>query len=141
MQNIPIQSIMTTQILSVSKDASLDEAALLMNKHSIRHLLVTEGGKLQGILSKSDIERFDFIKGWDVDKNKISILSSVKVENVMTLGVHTLYEDETLKDAAEMLTLGAYHALPIVNFDGDVLGIVSSTDLILYMLKHIKESS
>jgi len=130
---------MTSNPLCVGKDMGLNEAAALMAKHSVRHLIVTDGDKVVGIISNNDIDKFDFLKSIDATNLNASIAESIKIETFMTKGVHTLYEDETLKDAAEMLTLGAYHALPVVNFDNEVLGIVSSTDLILHMLKLIKE--
>ncbi len=128
---------MTPNPICVSKEMGLKEVSALMVKHSVRHLIVTDKGKIVGIVSGHDIEKFDFLN--NAGSSIGHVTDTIKVENFMTKGVHTLYEDETLKDAAEMLTLGAFHALPVIDFEDRVLGIVSSTDLILYLLKFIKE--
>lgn len=130
---------MTPNPICIDKDTGLKKALQLMVRHSVRHLMVLHEGRLVGVVSKSDLEKFDVIKnlgGLDRGNDMSDLIS---VDRIMTRGVHTLYEDESIKDAAEMLTLGAYHALPVVNFDNEVIGIVSSTDLILYLLKCMKE--
>jgi CBS domain-containing protein len=49
--------IMTSDLLTVSKNANLTDAAQLMTKHKFSGLPVTEKGKLVGIITKSDIIR------------------------------------------------------------------------------------
>jgi CBS domain-containing protein len=137
--NNSVKSVMTPDPVCIGKDVGIGKALDLMTKHSVRHLIVNHEGKLVGIVSKSDLEKFDFIRNLG-PKNDFSGLSdTITVDKIMTRGVHTLYEDESVKDAAEMLTLGAYHALPVVNFDDEVIGIVSSTDLILYLLRCMRD--
>lgn len=137
--NISVKSVMTPNPICIDKQVTLEEASSLMSKHSVRHLAVTFENKLVGIISKSDVEKFDFLKGTDKQGDSLLFSQAFKVDKIMTKGVHTLYEDESVKDAAEMLTLGAYHALPVVNFDNEVVGMVSSTDLILYLLKCMRD--
>ena len=62
------------------------------------------------------------------------LAETLTVEQLMSKSVHTLQHDDTIKEAAEMLSLSSYHSLPVL--DGNTLvGIVTSTDLILYLLK------
>jgi CBS domain-containing protein len=49
--------IMTSDPVTISKDANLTDAAQLMTKHKFSGLPVTEKGKLVGIITKSDIIR------------------------------------------------------------------------------------
>jgi CBS domain-containing protein len=52
----PIENLMTKQVISISKDARLDEAAMTMSKFSVRHLVVVdEAGKPFGVVSIRDI--------------------------------------------------------------------------------------
>jgi CBS domain-containing protein len=52
----PIENLMTKQIISIPKTASIDEAAMTMSKFSVRHLVVVdESGKLFGVVSVRDI--------------------------------------------------------------------------------------
>jgi len=52
----PIENLMTKQLISIAKTASIDEAAMTMSKFSVRHLVVVdESGKLFGVVSVRDI--------------------------------------------------------------------------------------
>jgi CBS domain-containing protein len=52
----PIENLMTKQLISITKTASIDEAAMTMSKFSVRHLVVVdESGKLFGVVSVRDI--------------------------------------------------------------------------------------
>ncbi|MDI6794790.1 MAG: CBS domain-containing protein [bacterium] len=49
--------IMTTKIISITPDSSLFKAVALMRKYNIRVLPVVEGGKLVGVISRTDLMR------------------------------------------------------------------------------------
>ena len=50
-----IQSVMSSSVVTVSADASLEEAAQLMSQHQVRRLPVIENGHLVGIVSLGDL--------------------------------------------------------------------------------------
>ena len=50
-----IKKYMTQAPFSIEKDASLSEAAKLMKEHDIRHLPVLLKGKIEGVVSSTDI--------------------------------------------------------------------------------------
>lgn len=51
------RDIMSTNIVTVSPDTNIHDAALLLAKHKIRRLPVVSGGKLVGVLSLGDIAK------------------------------------------------------------------------------------
>lgn len=53
--NTPISEIMTSNVVSVPPDESIDGCMALMTKHKIRHLPVIEGGRITGVLSIGDL--------------------------------------------------------------------------------------
>ncbi|MBS4536579.1 CBS domain-containing protein [Clostridium sp. D2Q-14] len=53
--NDPISSIMTKDLISISPDTDIHEAARLMAEKQIRRLPVVENGKLVGIVSLGDL--------------------------------------------------------------------------------------
>jgi len=63
--------------------------------------------------------------------------SQMKVSEVMTKRVATLEPDQHLGAVADVLTRHLFHAVPIVNDDYELVGIVTSTDIIRY--EHTKE--
>jgi CBS domain-containing protein len=54
----PIRDVMTTRVLYVSMDQTIDECMALMTKKGIRHLPVLDNGKLVGIVSIRDVVRY-----------------------------------------------------------------------------------
>ena len=51
----PIEKVMTRPVRTLSASDSALDAALLMSQHGIRHVPVTEGGRLVGIVSERDL--------------------------------------------------------------------------------------
>ena len=51
----PVTNVMSEDLVTISPDASLEEASNLMAKHQIRRLPVVESGQLVGIVSLGDL--------------------------------------------------------------------------------------
>lgn len=66
-----IKKFMTTVPHTIEKTASLLEAAELMQKNHIRHLPVMYNGKIEGILSNTDITMIRTLNGVDISKMKV----------------------------------------------------------------------
>lgn len=52
-----VASIAKRRVITIEADATVREAAALMRRYGIRHLVVTSGGKLYGVLSIRDVVR------------------------------------------------------------------------------------
>jgi CBS domain-containing protein len=129
--DIRISEIMTKQIYCIDCRDSLKAAIDVLQKHNVRHLPVLDGNKLIGILSKSDVDK---VKLPEVHSSKGMSIPDLTIDQIMTKSVNTIQHDDTIREAAEILSLMSYHALPVL--DGEnLVGIVSSTDIILYFLK------
>jgi CBS domain-containing protein len=129
-----VSTLMTKNLYSVSPSSTLKEAKNIFETYSIRHITVLRDDNLVGILSKNDLDKFSFPNKSDFNELQTRLAETLTVEQLMSKSVHTLQHDDTIKEAAEMLSLSSYHSLPVL--DGNTLvGIVTSTDLILYLLK------
>lgn len=51
----PMRQVMTTQVLTLTVDHTAQDAALLMSRHGVRHLPVTEDGRVVGVVSQRDL--------------------------------------------------------------------------------------
>ncbi len=51
----PVEAFMSTTVVSIAADNSIERAAELMWKNNIRHLVVMEGGKMVGVISIRDV--------------------------------------------------------------------------------------
>jgi CBS domain-containing protein len=128
MMNDPIHAHMTTEVVTIKPDTSLGDARDILLKKHIHHLPVLEGKKLVGMVTSWDI----FKLGKSSEEYK-----SMKASEIMTTKVATLPPDQHLGAVADVLTRHLFHAVPIVNDKRELLGIVTSTDIIRY--GHTKE--
>lgn len=131
----PVSHIMTSHLHTVKEEDSLSEVVDIFRKYQIRHLPVTKGGKITGIISSTDINRLTFGRLFDnQDGTDEVVLQMLKVPQVMTSKIRTVTPDTSIKEVAEIFATEHFHALPIT--DGDTLkGIVTTTDVIKYMLE------
>jgi CBS domain-containing protein len=54
-ENVKIKNIMSKKVVSIHPEASIFDAAELMDKHDVNRLPVIENGKLVGIVARADI--------------------------------------------------------------------------------------
>ena len=131
MRNEKISRIMSEWPATVAPDNPLSEARELFETHKIHHLPVIDDGALVGILSASD-----FLKLHLLDEGSPS-LPQARVRHVMHRNPVVINADASLRDAAEKLAVGEFHALPVIDDDAQLVGIVTTSDLLEFLLKHV----
>ena len=129
-----ISMIMTDNPICLDEGDLLRKAKEIMVQYAVRHIPVRKGKELAGIISKSDIDRIKYMEAGAGEFVSADFFDVLTVGNVMTKSVNTLQYDDTIKEAAEILSLGSYHALPVMDGE-DIVGIVTTTDLLIYLLK------
>lgn len=139
MKAVPVSDIMTKDLIVLNPAQSLYEAEALFRKHKIRHIPVVESKKLLGILSHSDLLRISFADLTDEEDYVESVVYDMyTIDQVMAKAPITVNVDATVKEVAEVLSQQSFHSLPVVEND-ELVGIVTTTDLINYMLKQFEE--
>lgn len=129
-----ITSIMTKNVVTLNTTDTLYQAESLFKEHTIRHIPVVSGSKIIGMLSYTDLLRISFADAMDDEDNvDTTVYNMFTIEQVMAKNLETLDASATIKDAAEILAKKEFHALPVVE-NGDLAGIVTTTDLIKYLL-------
>jgi len=124
MRDIPIDQVMTPDPAAVSPQTTAAEARRLLGSNVINHLPVVEDGRLVGIVSSSDFLKLHLLDG------KLQIVADATVSQIMETKVVVVSDNATLRDAAEKLSVGGFHALPVVDRKRRLVGIVTSSDLV-----------
>jgi CBS domain-containing membrane protein len=134
-KNVPVSTIMTKNVVKLNLSDELTKAEELFKKHNIRHIPVVTGTKIIGMLSYSDLLRISFADAVFDDEEIDSVVYDMfDISQVMTKNIVTVTEQTTIKETAEILASREFHALPVVK-DGHLVGIVTTTDLIKYLLE------
>ena len=109
------------QVLSVEPDAKLAAAVKILGERKIGAVLVMSEGRIEGILSERDIVRALSDRGAGVLDESVSA--------VMTRKVVSCRESDTVAGIMEMMTLGKFRHLPVVE-EGKVVGLISIGDIV-----------
>ncbi len=130
-----VSQIASTALITIQLGQKLSEARKLMQVNQIHHVPVLQGKKLMGILSAVDLATLSLTSfGSDERANDAILDNQFSVEEVMSKNMVTIKPTAPIREAAEILAEGHFHSLPIVDKEGDLQGLVTSTDLIRYLL-------
>ncbi len=131
----PVSSIMTKNLIIADISDDLRHVSTLLKRNHIRHIPVVSGDKLVGIVSKSDILRLSFGDIYEGrEQADDTIFDLLKLEQVMVSDPKTVETNDTIRTVAEIFAHEEFHALPVVE-GGKIVGIVSTTDIIKYLLE------
>jgi CBS domain-containing protein len=127
---------MTAPVITLKKHDSLEKAERLFKKHHIRHIPVVSDDVVVGMLSYTDLLRLSFADITDsVDTDADAMVYNMfSIKQVMKRNIITVSSSNSIKEVAEILASKEFHALPVVD-NNKLVGIVTTTDLIKYLLK------
>ena len=128
-----VKDLMSDKPEVVQSDADLHDALTKMNQHGYRHLLVVEGRRLVGIITDRDVRLAvnSPVIAPDTHLTRLEALEGVKVFDCMTPDPKCVPSDMPLHEAADLLALNKFGAMPVVD-DGKLVGLISTVDF----LKH-----
>ncbi|MBE7653903.1 CBS domain-containing protein [Tenacibaculum finnmarkense genomovar finnmarkense] len=134
-KNTKVSEIMTKNVLTLSTSDDLMTAEKLFKKEKIRHIPVVVDSKIKGMLSYTDLLRISFADAVYDDQEQVDavVYNMFTIEQVMAKNLVTVTACSTIKEVAEILAKKEFHALPVVD-NNELVGIVTSTDLINYLL-------
>lgn len=130
----PISEIMTKDVITLNSTDDLETAERLFKKNKIRHIPVVSGKKVIGMLSLTDLLRISFAEDFDEESVGTIVYNMFTIEQVMAKNLVSVASSATIKEVAEILSKKEFHAIPVID-DGELAGIVTTTDLINYLIE------
>jgi len=125
MIDIHVAQIMTEEVVTVARSQTLASAARTMEKEGIKSVVVSdENDRPEGILTSTDFVQMAATKRSP---------SAVTVDGFATDEIVTTTPDADVRDAADLLREHAISHLPVVDDDGRLTGIVTTTDVAAYV--------
>ncbi|UTV26804.1 CBS domain-containing protein [Photobacterium atrarenae] len=131
-----VSEYMTRKVITIEPQAGLREAFFLMRDEAIRHLPVTSpDGKLIGIISDRELRRPGWVDESPEIGHEYQLTDDLLVGDVMITDVVSVHTYETLTKAVGILLEHNVGALPVLDKNGDLVGMLSAVDL-LRAFKH-----
>ncbi len=137
---MPVRNVMTKNVITVSPDADLQEAASRLSENRISGMpVVDDNSRVIGVISEADIL---ISAGMKRDHTFKDILRNIigepipakkggkKVQDVMSFPPITSKADDDIGEVAKILDERRIKRLPVVDDEGKLLGIVSRADIV-----------
>jgi acetoin utilization protein AcuB len=125
-----VSNWMSKDVITVDVEDSMHEAVKLLKEKGIRMLPVLKKGKLVGIVTDRDLKRSAASDATTLDVHELLYLvSKIKVGSIMTKNPITVPQNFTVEETAEVLLKNKISGAPVVDQNGDVVGMITQTDL------------
>jgi CBS domain-containing protein len=143
---LKVEDIMTREVITVSPQTEIVQAAkLLLEKHINGLPVIDERGNLVGILCQSDLiaqqKRFPFPSVFNLldglfpltspsrIEKEVQKISAVTVEDAMTRDPITVSPGTTIEEVARLMVNKNLHTLPVVD-SNKLVGIIGKEDVL-----------
>ena len=128
----PLSVLPPGEPVMIESPAPVLEAVLLMRDRHVGCVLVVRAGKLKGIFTDRDVVSRVVAAGIDPTKTA--------VRRVMTATPETLRPTDSIAFALNLMSLGGYRHIPLVDKSGAPVGTVSVKDIVAYLVGFFPKS-
>jgi CBS domain-containing protein len=127
----PVRNLMTAEPRAIGVDASPSEVRALLEEQLFHHLPVLDGDVLVGIVSAVDLARVS-LGAWVENPATVGawLDAHFRIRDLMTFEPECIGADDPVRRAADKLSAGTFHSLPVLDDEGRLVGMLTSTDLI-----------
>lgn len=135
--NTPIKNLMTTDVVTIRPNDLMMVAKEIFEANSFHHIpVVDEDEQLVGIISRHDYNKmlttFSVFKNSKADVANRKFMMSMLVKDVMTKQVAKLHPEDPITVALGIFKENLFHALPIVDDENKVVGMLTTFDMLTY---------
>ena len=120
-----VGELMTRTVLTLRPDQSVQDAVDLFARRQFRHIPVTNGASLVGVLSDRDVLRA-LVRSHAIIDGPVS--------KIMRSNPFTTEPDASLCEAAYLLLSHRINSLPVIDGTRNLVGILTTTDLVRALL-------
>jgi len=138
MQDDRVRHIMTAPVLSIGVHEPITEVLRIFAQSPLHHLPVVDRSELKGILSSADMLQLEyFLPKSGMQGSAVLLNDRFRIQRMMSWPVSTAKLDDTIADAASRMATSGIHSLPVIDEDNQLLGIVTTTDIMQALLRGI----
>lgn len=115
-----LKDIMTDNVVSVNSNSTVEQTAMLMQKHNIGSVPVCDGNNIKGIVTDRDLVLRNIASGQDPKSSKIG--------NIMSANLTYGHPDMQVEEASRLMAKYQIRRLPVVE-GNKLVGMVSLGDV------------
>jgi CBS domain-containing protein len=147
-----VSDIMVKKVITINKDASVEELSSLLIKNKISGVPVVDStGRLVGIATEGDLivkdsdlhfpryfkllDSIIYLESLNKFKNNLKKYLGTKVEDIMTSDVITVKAETTVSEAADLMIKYNINRLPVMDDKDELAGIVARADIVRSMIR------
>jgi len=153
-----VADVMTRDVVTLDPKDTLRNASEVLRSNEISGAPVVSNGKVIGVLSEGDVVKalrtgdigyelwfpspFEIVEvplrnliKWRKLKEELEERDELHVEDVMTSSVKKIGPDESFEEAAEKMSRHRINRLPVMDDDGNLVGIVTREDILKGVMK------
>lgn len=117
--DLPVEEFTTPDPITASEDSSIDDLNHLMKEHGVRHIPITSGDSVVGVVSDRDVR---LVSGLDVREKSMIRARDIMAENPVTVNAQATLDEVAFEMSQKKI------GSVIVNDGNKLLGIFTVTD-------------
>ncbi len=146
-----VKDIMVREVITIQKDASVEELSELLIKNKISGVPVIDSdGKLVGVATEGDLiikdsdlhfpryfkllDSIIYLESLNKFKKSLKKFLGTKVEDVMTAEIKTVKEETPVGEAANIMIKYNINRVPVLGSKDELVGIVARADIVKSMI-------
>jgi len=131
-----VEDIMTTNVITVQMDDTLEQIKELFATHKFHHVLVLEEDSLVGIISDRDVLKniSPYVHTAGANVHDLNTLKK-KAHQIMHRSIKSIYKEMSVEDASDMLLREKVSCLPVLSASRQIEGLITWRDLLKYYVK------
>ncbi len=139
--NSKISDIMNKGVFFVDVNETIKKADEIMREEKIKHLPVVEGSKYIGIITERNIMEYTLRNLYDAEDNlgELSQNQILDFQKIITRQEHVIFPEDSVAKAIKLMAKYRLDCLPVVDWQKNLLGIITTTDIMLFVHKLMEE--
>ncbi|MDM8005888.1 MAG: CBS domain-containing protein [Phycisphaerae bacterium] len=131
-----VREIMTTEVVTIGMDETLETARGIFNQRRFHHLIVMEGGKAVGVISDRDLlKNLSPFVGVRMSERPQDIGTLRKrIHQIMTRRLVSIEPDAPAAQAARTMMHHRVSCLPVIENGTSLVGIITLRDLVRWVV-------
>jgi acetoin utilization protein AcuB len=127
---MPVQDWMSKDLITIDEETSIMKASKVMKQNNIQHLPVMKKGRLLAMVSDRDLKEATPSKATTLDIHEMYyLLDKIAVKSLMSKTLVTIGPGDTIEKAAAVMLKHHISALPVVDAQGSLSGIITKGDI------------